>query len=351
MLTGMDRERGENIYPVQPQSAKAPEVATHPPLVVRHILAPFDGSAVAECTIPFIEALAQTFSARVTLLHVMESSDADHAKSIDSLEWEMARIEALSGLSRVQKKLVAHSDNADNVRIDVVQGRAAEQIVHFASREGVDLIVLSTHGAGGLHDWNLSGTVQKVLTTTEASVLLVPAHRFADGKADVTFNRMLVPLDCSPRAECILPAATELARMNGAELILAHVVIEPEMPRRLSTTTEDRDLCDKLVERNRDEAQHYLDEVRGRLLAGSTRVDTRLVTSPRPAHALRELAHAEKADLVLLCAHGNTGDPRRRFGDVPADFLRECEQPCIIIQDLGLSRAGSRELAAERPGH
>lgn len=350
MLTGTERERSEKIYPMQPQAAKAAEVAPHPPLVVRHILAPFDGSAVAECTIPFIEALAQTFSARVTLLHVMESSDADHTKSIDSLEWEMARIEALSGLSRVQKKLGNRGDNSD-VRIDVVQGRAAEQIVHFASREGVDLIVLSTHGAGGLHDWNLSGTVQKVVTTTEASVLLVPAHRFADGKADVTFNRMLVPLDCSPRAECILPAATELARMNGAELILAHVVIEPEMPRRLSTTSEDRDLCDKLVERNRDEAQHYLDEVRGRLLAGANRVDTRLVTSPRPAHALRELAHAEKADLVLLCAHGNTGDTRRRFGEVPADFLRECEQPVLIIQDLSLPRAGSRELAAERPGH
>jgi nucleotide-binding universal stress UspA family protein len=331
-----------------PAVVAQPEVEPHAPLVVRHILAPFDGSAVAECALPFVGALARAFSAKVTLLHVLEASETatDAGQGVDSLEWEMARIEALSDLSRVQKKMTSA---AQAINIEVVQGRAAEQIVHFAAREGVDLIVMATHGAGGLNDWSLAGTVQKVLGTTEASVVLVPALHFSAGP-EIALKRMLVPLDCSARAECILPAATELARVHNAELILAHVVTEPELPRRLSPTDEDLELAERLVERNRSEAQHYLNEIRGRL-AATVRVEVRLVVSPRPASALRELAKEEEVDLVVLCAHGNTGDVRQRFGSVPADFLRDCEQPVIIVQDLAQPRSASRAAGADRQGH
>ena len=67
--------------------------------------------------------------------------------------------------------------------------------------------------------------------------------------------------------------------------------------------------------------------------------------------AVREVAHEENVDLILFCAHGNTGDPRRRFGELPADFLRECDQPVLIIQDLAQQRAEPRGAATDRPGH
>jgi nucleotide-binding universal stress UspA family protein len=178
-------------------------------LSIHHILAPFDGSPVASCTLPFLAALARPFSARITLLRVLEDpSDGAEAPSIDALDWEMARAQARANLEQLERTLVEQGCNAS---VEVVQGRPAEQIAHFARHEAVDLIVLASHGAGGLHGWSRASTVQEVADITHASVLIVPAARFVSAPcARTDFRKILVPLDCSQRAECILPAATEL---------------------------------------------------------------------------------------------------------------------------------------------
>src|SRR3990167_2091993 len=99
------------------------------------------------------------------------------------------------------------------------------------------------------------------------SLLVVPAHT-AQGQrvGEIGLRRILVPLDCSPRAECVLPLATALARAHDAELILAHVAPEPEIPRRLPPSAEDLAVVSQLTERNRLEGGRYLGELRERLV-------------------------------------------------------------------------------------
>jgi len=321
----------ESSYVPEPPATLNDREANGTRLSIRRIVAPFDGSATAECTVPYVAALARAFSAQVTLLRVLEQPEGAAGPPVDALDWEMARAEALAALTRLQNTLEAEGCSAG---IEIVQGRSAEQIVHFTVRDSADLIVLSSHGAGGLHRWNLAGTVYKVVATTHSSVLIVPATRFAGAEAQVVFRRMLVPLDCSARAECILPAATELAKAHGAQLILAHVVPEPEMPRRLPPSNEDLELVQKLVERNEREARAYLREVQARLAASSGPVEVRLSVSPRRTQALRDMAKQEEVDLIVLCAHGSTGDPSQRYGEVTSQLLQESEVPVIILQDL-----------------
>jgi nucleotide-binding universal stress UspA family protein len=200
-------EPSERASSFRTTSNGEPREAGSKGLFIRHILAPFDGSPVAACTLPFLAAVAKPFSARITLLRVLESSnEGTVAQATDALEWEMARAEARASLQQLERKLVEQGCVA---RAEVVQGRAAEQIAHVAAQEDVDLIVLSSHGAGGLHAWNRASTVHAVADITRASVLIVPASRFAASPCDETkFDRILVPLDCSQRAECSLPAAT-----------------------------------------------------------------------------------------------------------------------------------------------
>ena len=323
------------------------------PLAIEHILAPFDGSTLAECTVRFVMALARAFSSRVTLIRTLEQAVPTTATAppVDALEWELARAEAHAGLTRLQKTLERQGLRA---AVEVVQGRAAEQIAHFACANNADLIVLSSHGEGGLHGWGLASTVHKIVFTTHASVLVVPAHRFHNGNTpSAEFRKILVPLDCSSRAECILPAATELAKAHGAQLILAHVVLEPEMPRRMPPSCEDLQLAGELVQRNRREAEHYLRELQSRL-AASTDADIRLVVAPHRTRALRDLAKQEGVDLVVLCAHGSTGDPNQRYGGVAAKFLQEADTPVMVLQDLASivqPRVAADTVGAERPGH
>ena len=55
-------------------------------------------------------------------------------------------------------------------------GLPAEAIVDEASREGVDLIVMATHGASGLRRWAVGSVADKVLHATSTPLVLVGAQ-------------------------------------------------------------------------------------------------------------------------------------------------------------------------------
>ncbi|MDY7076989.1 MAG: universal stress protein, partial [Chloroflexota bacterium] len=188
-----------------------------------HILVPLDGSSLAECVLPHSVALAQAFDAQVTLLRVLERTrTADRTLSIDPLAWHIRKAEAGSYLDGV----AAHLQEA-GVRTEkaIVEGRAAERIVEFARDQNVNLIVLSSHGRSGLSGWNISGVVQKIILRACMPTMIVRAYQSVAGDlSGLRYRRLLVPLDCSQRAECVLPLATTLARFHESQLLLAHVV-------------------------------------------------------------------------------------------------------------------------------
>lgn len=322
-------------------------------LGIRHVLVPLDGSPLAEGALAWAVAVAQALPARVTLLRVLEKPSISCSTSHhhDAVDWEMRRVEAQSQLTRIDRELKARALTSS---IELLEGRPAEQIINFAMAQHVDLVVLSSHGEGGLTGWALSSTVSMVVARTHNSVLLVPA-RATEGRriGEVQIRRLLVPLDCSPRAECILPLATALSRAHDAEIILAHVVPEPEMPRRLPPSGEDLAIASALTERNRVEAERYLGELRDRLVEQNLRVRTRIVVSSQRARAIRAMADETGVDIVMVSAHGRTGDPTERYGSIAARLLEQSRRPILVLQDLGSGRERTpeEEAARSRPGH
>jgi nucleotide-binding universal stress UspA family protein len=322
-------------------------------LAIRHVLVPLDGSALAECALPWAVAVAQALPARVTLLRVLEKPSISCSTSHhhDAVDWEMRRAEAQSGLTKIDRALKAKDLTSS---IELLEGRPAEQIINFARAQQVDLVVLSSHGEGGLTGWALSSTVSMVVARAHNSVLVVPA-RTTEGLriGEAQMRRLLVPLDCSPRAECILPLATALSRAHDAEIILGHIVPEPEMPRRFPPSGEDLAVAAKLTERNRIEAERYLGELRDRLAQQNLRVGMRIVVSSQKSQAIRAMADETDVDVVMVSAHGCTGDDRERYGSVAARLLEQCRRPTLVLQDLASAREATpdEEAARSRPGH
>jgi len=322
-------------------------------LTIRHVLVPLDGSPLAECALPWAVAVAQALGARMTLLRVLERPAISIATSHhhDAVDWEMRRAEAQSQLARTDRDLKAGGLTST---VELLEGHPAEQIINFARALPVDLVVLSSHGEGGLTGWALSSTALMVVARTHASLLVVPARGAERQRVgELRLRRILVPLDCSPRAECVLPLATGLARAHGAELVLAHVVPEPELPRRLPPSAEDLAVASQLTERNRLEGERYLGELRERLVGQHVRVSTRLVVSSRRAQAIRAMADEADVELVMVSAHGRTGDARDRYGNVAARLFEQATRPLIVLQDLGPRRepTPAEEAAQSRPGH
>ncbi|OGO12676.1 MAG: hypothetical protein A2Y93_07405 [Chloroflexi bacterium RBG_13_68_17] len=295
-----------------------------------HLLIPLDGSSLAECVLPHGLAMAQALGARVTLLQVVEQEEtASRTRAIDPLEWHYSEAEAGAYLQEVAERLRPAGVSAAQVQL---QGEPAERVIDYAQAEHVDLILLGSHGRSGLSGWNVSSVVQKILARAYLSILLIPAYHPATTEISaLRYERILVPLDGSQRAECVLPLVGALAAQHGSQVLLAHVVRKPELPRRAPPSREDQELANALTERNRLEASRYLEELRARL---SLPAEVRLLVEEHVAATLQQLALEEKVDLVLLSAHGYSGGTRWPYGSLPTSFIMYGNKPLLIVQDL-----------------
>lgn len=315
-----------------------------------HILVPLDGSPLAECVLPHAVALARAFGARSTLVRVLErSTTTGRLRSVDPLEWQFYKAEVSAYLDGVTGRLQEAGLKAERA---LLEGQAAERVVQFARSHDVKLIVLSSHGRSGLSGWNVSGVVQKIILRAYVPTMIVRAYRPVTSElTGFRYNRLLVPLDCSQRAECVLPLAASLARFHGSQLILVHVVRRPEMPRRAPPTQDDIELENKITERNRLEAARYLEQLQSRL---SLDVQTRLLVSNNPAATLHELVDREDVDLVLLNAHGYSGETQWPYGSLAVSFIAYGTTPLLIMQDIPpdeVEPTQAEVAARERKGH
>jgi len=318
--------------------------------MLEHILVPLDGSPLAESVLPHAVALAHAFAPRVSLLHVVQRDVApDMIPTMDPLDWQLRRAEAEAYLEEVSARLRAENVQAEAT---VAEGPSAERIIAYAHDEGADLILLSSHGRGGLSEWNISSVVQKVILRSFLPALIVRAYRpYSGDLGGLRYQRVLVPLDGSQRAECVLPLAATLGRYYDATLILAHVVVRPEVPRHTPLTRDELALVNQLTERNRVEAERYLEELRPQL---ATTVETRLVVNSNTALALHDLVDQEGADLVVLSAHGYSGEARWPYGSVTLNIIVYGTTPLLIVQDLSpeeIQRSPAETAFMERKGH
>lgn len=313
-----------------------------------HILVPLDRSALAECVLPHVGAMAGAFGSRITLLHVIEArQDAGIATPINPLEWQFRRSEAECYLLEVAQRLAGEGLIVSQ---RVAEGPAAEQIVDVAHAEHADLILCSSHGHSGLSPWPVSSVVQKVAMRAYTSLMIVRAHRTrcdigSSQTTDFPYKRVLVPMDGSQRAEYVLPAATRLA-MYGAQIMLVHVVQRPEMPRRTPLTRADSELADRYITSNRTEAEQYLNELRSRLPGD---VETRLVVGEHVGRTLHDLAHQADVDLVLVSAHGYSGQSHWPFGSIVHSFITFGHTNVLIVQDAQPPLASAFAMVAAQP--
>jgi nucleotide-binding universal stress UspA family protein len=318
--------------------------------MLEHILVPLDGSSLAECVLPHVVAVAQAFGARVTLLRVLErDGTAGRAQSVDPLGWHIRKAEAEASLEGVRARLQEVGLRAHRV---LLEGQAAERIIEFAHENGVDLIILSSHGQSGLSGWNVSSIVLKIILRAYLPIMIVRAYQpVVSELGGLRYRRLLVPLDCSRRAECVLSLATILARHHESELLAVHVVARPQMPRWSPPTQEDVELANRLVERNRLEATRYLKQLQSRL---DVHVRTSVLLSDHAAETLHDLVEQANADLVILSAHGHSGGTKWPYGGLVVNFIGYGTTPLLIVQDLSpdeVERTKAEMLTREHKGH
>lgn len=144
------------------------------------------------------------------------------------------------------------------------------------------------------------------------------------------YERVLVPLDGSERAERILPYVQELGLRCSSTVILLSVVnpftvvVGPEGQAYTALAHEE-------LENREQEARSYLGSVRDRFLEGCREVRVR-VTNGAVVEEIMRIADEEEADLIAMTSHGRTGLARVFYGSVAAGVLHRIDRPLLLIR-------------------
>lgn len=142
------------------------------------------------------------------------------------------------------------------------------------------------------------------------------------------YNQILVPLDGSELAEMALPHAESLARKYDATLVLLSVVTPPVITGRGAKAME---LFEEQIDTLMQEADGYLDKLKGRLAEKQIKTDTYTKIGP-VVKSILEFADNASIDLVIIASHGRSGLGRFFFGSVAAGILNRIGQPLMVIR-------------------
>ena len=142
----------------------------------RRILVPVDGSEFSECVLNHVKAIALGCSVpEVVLLQVIEPI-AQHQVYALLGDYQVrdiqnqARASAETYVSQLANNL---KNQGVTVRTVVVSGNASQEILDHASKNQIDLVIMSTHGRSGVSRWVLGSVTDRVLRHSTVPVLAV----------------------------------------------------------------------------------------------------------------------------------------------------------------------------------
>lgn len=151
-------------------------------MMYQKILVPLDGSKLAECVLPYVEALATGCDVKdIILFRVCETPfvPADYPASIPE-SWEK-HVDQIKKYEQKQCGLYLEDQEQRlkklgfSVRSDSALGNAADEIVDYAAKNEIDLIVMASHGRSGISRWAFSSVTEKVLRATCVPIMMVRA--------------------------------------------------------------------------------------------------------------------------------------------------------------------------------
>jgi nucleotide-binding universal stress UspA family protein len=299
------------------------------------VMVPLDGSELAESALPFALTLAEQSGGEVHLVQVaatlkpFEPSDETEPDGTRSLEG--ARRRSTRYLENVQAR-IRESRSSVAIRAHVLSGRPAEALFGWILKEGVDQVVMTTHGRGRFQRIWLGSVADGIVRSAPAPVLLW--RKEGSGPPDLSeqpsLSRILLALDGTESSESIIPRAEELARLFHASLSLVGVVPalvrfgSPYIP-HAAAEEEARGVRRLRLE---ERLGRLAEEIRNR----GVEVDHEVVFGPTAHEGILAQGSRKGADVVALATRGRGPGTRLLLGSVADKVIRGSPGHVLVHQ-------------------
>jgi nucleotide-binding universal stress UspA family protein len=291
----------------------------------KKMLVLLDGSKLAEVVFTYAQELSGRLNIDLELLHVCNPQEAEQLPMRQAYMEHMAEI-----LQKKAEDIRSRSGDQGTgskiqARGSVVVGYPAEEILKYADRNDIDLIMLSTHGRSGIRLWGLGSVANKVIHAAKVPVWLVPSEI----REEVIYDKlpkktMVIPLNGSRLAEGVIPHAINIAKQRGTGSDLVLVYVEP-VP-GLSPNLIDI----KLIEDQKQRMNRYLEDMVKRVKETGVNVRAEILSGDA-ATAIINYVENNPTQLIAMATHGHIGISRMIFGSVTENILHLVKKTPIFL--------------------
>lgn len=144
----------------------------------KKVMVPLDGSELAECVIPHVEAFIEGLQlVEVVFVRVVEPfklpvssgyTDIEQLKEDEISRESSAKEYLVKVVGRLKYEKTA-------LRSEVLTGMVADSLADYARENSIDLIIIATHGRSGVTRWVRGSIADKILRSSNIPVLMVRA--------------------------------------------------------------------------------------------------------------------------------------------------------------------------------
>ena len=296
--------------------------------MIQRLLVPLDGSDMAEEALPAAAYLAGKLSASVTLIHIVErhAPQEIHGERhlTDGAEAEAYLKATATGAfsAELHVEWHVHVTESDDVPRSIV-----EHIAECAP----DLIVMCSHGSGGLRGFLFGNIAQQVIGRSHTPVLVI---RPTPGGSRQPFacSRLLAPIDGTPVHEGGLTIAAALGQACGAELRLVLVVptLGTLSAERAATSRLLPGATSRVLEIAQSEAANYLGQ-RVEVLRQQGLNVTAEVRRGDPTETIVMVARSTGANMIVLGTHGRSGMDAFWAGSTAPKVSARTHLPLLLV--------------------
>jgi nucleotide-binding universal stress UspA family protein len=282
------------------------------------ILLPADFSERSIAAARHARVLAAHFHSELTLLHVLTPPHYEFgALEIGGTMLSELYTNRTAQVGSELDMFLADELKGLNVKRVVQEGDAAQQIVAYAHNQGVDLIVMPTHGYGPFRRFILGSITAKVLHDADCPVMTGVHMEQAHVAEDIRFHNIVCALDLGTQSARTLDWATRMQVESGARLTVIHVTPAPEYQP-----------VDSFEEDNRAQMARAASEEIQKLKEAAKSAADISVAAGDPPKVVCSLADCLKADLMVI-GRGSAGGVFGRLRTNAYAIIRE--SPCPVV--------------------
>lgn len=299
----------------------------------KNLLAAVDFSEPSRAALKVaIEIARRTPDAKITVLHLHSVPVYAYTEGIVFPAAVLAQLESAAH-DAVAKLCREHADSGVPLH-PVSELGSPLDIVERAEKDGVDMIVMGTHGRTGLPHFLLGSFSEKVVRTAPCPVLTV---RGTDAVKKTGLQKILVATDLTDTSRSAIRQAFELARQVGAAEVIALHVSEPVYSITRSGVefaASETEMLEALrlrqSEADRAALRMQAEEAAG--VNGKKVAHRTLVVDGIPADAIVSVAAENGADIVVMGTHGRRGARHWLLGSIAEHVIRASPIPVLTVR-------------------